>query len=250
MRILLVVGASSGIGRAAAQALRRDDTVVWTGSSSLEDHPASRRLHLDVTDPGSIRHAINLIREQDGMLHGMVNAAGIVRDEFLLQSHRERWETVMNVNFWGTFELMRAASRLLINANCDTSIVNVASVSALHPRPGQGAYAASKAAVLALTTVAAQELARWNIRVNAVAPGFIDTPMLKSLSAAQRDGIRHHALAGRLGTADEVAGVIKFLLSQQSCYVTGTVITVDGGLLAATPPLVHPKTERSGLHVR
>ncbi|MCL5972621.1 MAG: SDR family oxidoreductase [Firmicutes bacterium] len=249
MRVVLVVGASSGIGLATAKILRKSDTCVWTASSRINEDLNGRQLRLDLTDPASIRHGFTCILQKDGVLHGLVNTAGIVQDELIMQSHRQTWESVMNVNFWGAYELMRSAGRLLINAGEDTSIVNIASVSALHPRCGQGAYAASKAALLALTGVAAQEFARWNIRVNAIAPGYINTPMLASLSDAQRTVISQQTLAGCLGRPEDVAYVVEFLLSSQSRYITGATISVDGGLLTATPVVTTPPPhERSSDH--
>ena len=171
---------------------------------------------------------IGLFTEAPPVL-GLVNNAGITRDNLLMRMDLEAWEKVLKVNLTGAYLVTRAVSRHMMR-NRAGSIVNMSSVVALVGSAGQANYAASKAGLIGFTRSLARELASRNIRVNAIAPGFIETEMTLSLPEEVRKGYADRIPLGRMGLPGDVAEVAAFLLGDGSCYVNGTVIPVDGGL--------------------
>ena len=240
--IALVTGASRGIGRAIALVLARDGfRVIGTGTTeagalALEkalqeaNAPAgSRGAVLNVNDAAAADALVESIVKQDGGLHVLVNNAGITRDGLAMRMKNEDWAAVLDTNLNAVFRLCRAVMRPMMKQR-HGRIVNITSVVGAAGNAGQANYAAAKAGVAGLTRSLARELGSRNITVNCVAPGFIGTDMTESLSDAQRQALLAQVPLGRLGTADEVAAAVSFLVSPGAAYVTGTQLHVNGGM--------------------
>ncbi|MEU2717255.1 3-oxoacyl-ACP reductase FabG [Streptomyces sp. NPDC007205] len=240
-RVALVTGATKGIGLAvAAELARAGATVVMNHRGKQEQarealqtvraiRPDARLVQADVADSGDVERMFRQIRDDLGQLDCFVNNAGVTSDGYAVMMGEAKWRTVIDTNLTGAFLCARAAGRLMA-ARRSGSIVTVGSTSALSPPAGQANYAAAKAGGLALTKVLAKELGSYGVRVNSVVPGFVDTAMTRQMPAQRlADNLRHVPL-GRIGQPEEVAGVVRFLLSDSAAYVTGACVVVDGGL--------------------
>ncbi len=238
----LVTGASRGIGRAVAVALARGGANValnYAGNEAAANEalklvlaagaPKAKLYRFDVADPGACGAAVEQVIADLGGLDVLVNNAGIAVDQLVMRLKDEDWNRQIQVNLTGTFNLIRAAARPMMKARRG-AIVNVASVVGETGNAGQAAYAAAKAGQIGLTKSVARELASRNIRVNAVAPGFIDTDMTAALPEAARTKLMEGIPLARLGTAEDVANAVAFLASDQASYVTGEVLRVNGGM--------------------
>lgn len=241
--IALVTGATRGIGKAIAAALgEAGATVVGTATSAAgagridaalaEASIRGRGVVLNVTDPDAIDEAIKTITADYGAPTVLVNNAGITRDNLLLRMKPEEWSDVLDTNLGGVFRLSRACLRGMMKAR-HGRIVNIASVVGVSGNPGQTNYSAAKAGMLGFTKSLAREVASRNITVNAVAPGFIDTEMTQALTEAQREQMLDQVPLHRLGSPEDVAGAVLFLVSPQGGYVTGETLHVNGGMLMA-----------------
>jgi len=243
-RVALVTGAASGIGLATVRrlleagwkvaAVDRDEKALASLAGELK---LPRRLFtsaLDVTDETAAEKAVAMAGEALGGLDGVVNSAGIAADIHALETPVALLRKILDVNVVGTFIVARAAARLMKDRG-GGAIVNIASVSGLRGGKGRSAYGASKGAVVVLTQVLANDLARYKIRVNAVAPGPVDTPMVKAVhTAADRALWLRHVPMRRYAEPGEIASVIEFLLDgTRSGYVTGEIVAVDGGFRGA-----------------
>jgi 3-oxoacyl-[acyl-carrier protein] reductase len=241
-QVALVTGASRGIGRAIALTLARQGfRVIGTGTTdagvatldhALRDSSApagSRGAVLDVNDAAAADGLIEAIVKQDGGLHVLVNNAGITRDGLAMRMKDADWSAVLDTNLNAVFRLCRAVMRPMMKQR-HGRIVNVTSVVGAAGNAGQANYAAAKAGVAGLTRSLARELGSRNITVNCVAPGFIGTDMTDALSDAQRHALLAQVPLGRLGTADEVAAAVSFLVSPGAGYITGTQLHVNGGM--------------------
>jgi 3-oxoacyl-[acyl-carrier protein] reductase len=246
-KAILVTGGGRGIGRAICIALADLDMPLFVNYARDRESALSTcellaqagatafPVQADVSDQDQVRQMFSHIREQGYWVHTLVNNAGIVADAVAATMSGEQWRNVLSTNLDGSFFCSRAAIATMTVRKAGR-IINVASVSGLLAQPGQVNYAASKAGMLALTRGLALELGRYNVRVNAVAPGFIETDMLLQVRASERGAemLSGTALAkiplGRLGRPEEVAGVVRFLCSKAAAYITGQVIVVDGGL--------------------
>ena len=248
-RATLVTGASRGIGRAIAMALADPARPVFVNARI--DAQAAEATCAAIRDAGGVAHAILAdvsdaqavqslfaqVRDHGCWVHTLVNNAGIVRDGITATMPLAAWRDVLATNLDGSFLCAKAAIPSMITRRSG-QILNVASVAGLRPQAGQANYAAAKAGLVALTRALARELGRYGIRVNAVAPGFIDTEMLAPLRASDRgsamlDGVRDTQIPlARLGSAEEVAKAAAFLCSADAAYITGHVLVVDGGLSA------------------
>ncbi len=169
--------------------------------------------------------------ERLGGLQILVNNAGITRDTLLPRMTDEQWDDVLNTNLRGTFLFTRAATRVMMQARYGR-VINISSVSGLMGNPGQSNYSASKAGMIGFTRTVARELAGRKVTVNAVAPGFIASEMTEALGEAILDEVKKRIPAKRIGTAEDVAAAVLFLASKGASYITGQVLTVDGGMTA------------------
>jgi 3-oxoacyl-[acyl-carrier protein] reductase len=239
-RTALVTGATGGIGGAIARALHKQGaTVAVSGrqKDKLEKLAAElgSRVHVlpcDLADKAQVSNLIDQAIAALGRLDILVNNAGLTKDNLFMVMKDEQWDEVIAVNLTSTFMLMRAAARAMMRAKTGFGrIVNISSVSGIVGNPGQGNYAASKAGLIGMSKSLAQEVASRNITVNTVAPGFIASAMTDELNDKQREAILGKVPAGRLGTAEEVAGCVVFLASDAAGYVTGHTLNVNGGMM-------------------
>jgi 3-oxoacyl-[acyl-carrier protein] reductase len=184
----------------------------------------------DVSRPEEANRLVENALSSFGRLDILVNNAGITRDALLLRMKDEDWEAVVNVNLTGAFNCTRAAARSMIKARWGR-IINISSVIGLMGNAGQANYAAAKAGLIGFTKAAARELGPRNITVNAVAPGFIRTEMTAGLSDAVKERLSERVILGRLGEPEEVADAVVFLAGDAARYITGQVLSVDGGMV-------------------
>lgn len=239
-KIALVTGASRGIGRAIALRFAREGANVGINyRTSREEAEAvaesvrelgvePKLLHADVSRPDQVQAMFEALDVWGGV-DILVNNAGVTRDGLLMRMSEDDWDEVMNVNLRGAFLCCRAAARPMVRKRWGR-IINMASVVGLAGNPGQSNYAASKAGLIGLTRTLSRELASRNITVNAIAPGFIETDMVASLSEDARSHIRALIPMDGFGTPEDVAAAAAFLASDGARYITGQTIAVDGGI--------------------
>ena len=240
--VALVTGASRGIGRAIAVALARGGASValnYAGNEAAAAEalalvqqagaPKAKLLRFDVADPAACAAAVEQVVAELGGLHILVNNAGIAIDQLVMRLKDEDWNRQLQVNLTGAFNLIRAVTRPMMKQRSG-SIVNLTSVVGEMGNAGQAAYSATKAGLEGLTRSVARELASRSIRVNAVAPGFIDTDMTAGLPEAARAKLKESIPLARLGSAEDVANAVAFLASDQASNVTGEVLHVNGGM--------------------
>lgn len=243
-RAALITGAASGIGRATAELLLamgwkvalldRDEAALRDVRATLDKSAEIHVARLDVTDEKAVSSAVAEAAESLGSLDGVVNSAGIAADKHVLDTTPDLFRRMLDVNVVGTFLVGQAAARVMKDRG-GGAIVNIASISGLRGSKGRAAYGASKGAVVTLTQVMANDLAPFGIRVNAVAPGPVETPMVQAIHTPEDRALYYrHIPMRRYGQPAELASVIHFLLdSEQSGYVTGEIIAVDGGYRGA-----------------
>lgn len=238
-RIALVTGGTRGIGRAIcvelADAGARIALVATEEGRAAEAATAlgeggHHGFECDVSDPAACASLVRRIEEEMGPPAILVNNAGITRDNLLVRMKDEEWEEVLRTNLSGAFFLMRSVARGMMRRR-DGRIVNISSVVALTGNPGQSNYAASKAALVALTKSVARELAGRNVLANVVAPGFIETDMTAALPEEVRQRMRSSIPLERLGAPEDVARAVRFLVGPSASYITGQVLVVDGGMV-------------------
>jgi 3-oxoacyl-[acyl-carrier protein] reductase len=239
-KIALVTGASRGIGRGIALSLAARGAFVVVAARSVEAASATaeeiaraggraRAVALDIADDGSVESTIAALLKEHASIPLLVNNAGITRDNLLMRMKREDWNQVIDTNLSGIYRLCRSLVPSMVKARYGR-IVNVTSVVARIGNPGQANYAAAKAGVEGFTRSLARELASRNVTVNCVAPGFIDTDMTRALSDTQRAGLLEQVPLGRLGTPDDVAAGVAYLLSDAASYITGITLDINGGM--------------------
>jgi 3-oxoacyl-[acyl-carrier protein] reductase len=239
-QVALVTGAARGLGRIIAQTLAGAgaqvagiDVNVDTLSETIESIRAAggtaEPWACDVTDSARVNQVVEEVTRKWGGLHILVNNAGITRDNIIMRMKDEQWDAVLGINLKGTFLFTRAVCRPMMKGRRGR-IINIASVSGLMGNPGQANYSASKAGVIGLTRTVAREVASRNITVNAVAPGFIATEMTAALGEEILQEVRKQIPLGRLGEPRDVADAVLFLASEAAAFITGQVLTVDGGL--------------------
>lgn len=237
-QVALVTGASRGIGAAIARILSESGaTVVGTATSaegaaaiSAELGDRGRGLVLDVSSGASVAEAMANIQGAEGAPEIVVNNAGITRDNLLMRMKQEEWDEVISTNLSGVFRISKAALRGMMKARYGR-IVNIASVIGIMGNAGQANYGAAKAGIVGFTKSLAREVGSRNITANIVAPGFIDTDMTRVLAEAQRDSMLAQVPLGRLGTAEDIALAVAYLVSPAGSYITGETLHVNGGML-------------------
>ncbi|MFD5201870.1 3-oxoacyl-[acyl-carrier-protein] reductase [Streptomyces sp. NPDC058375] len=240
-RVALVTGGSRGIGRATVRALARDGFHVAfcyrsddEAARTLEKETADLGVRVtgsrvDVADATSVRAWIAAVEEEFGQIDAAVTAAGITRDNPLVLMEDEQWNQVLDTNLDGVYHVCRSVVFGMMKRRTG-AIVNISSVAGVYGHGTQTNYSASKAGIIGFSRALAKETGRSGIRVNAVAPGFIETDMV----AAMNDKARKEALSSiplrRMGTAEEVADLVAYLVSDRAAYITGAVLQIDGGI--------------------
>jgi 3-oxoacyl-[acyl-carrier protein] reductase len=237
----VVTGAGRGIGRAVALAYARmgadvacvSRTEENSAKAAAEVEALGRRawaVAVDVSDTAAVNAAAGKILDDAGRVDILVNNAGVTRDNLLMRMSEEEWDTVINTNLKGAFNFTKALTRPFIKQRSGR-IINIASVIGLIGNAGQSNYAASKAALIGFTKSVAKELAPRGITANAIAPGFIETDMTAALDNKVRESIIGNVPLGRFGSPDDIAHAAVFLAMEPSSYITGQVLTVDGGMV-------------------
>ena len=236
----IVTGGSRGIGKAVALRLSQEgaDVAICASRSAAEDVASEIRaqgcqalaLIADVSRAEDVENLVKTVLDTWGKIDILVNNAGITRDNLLLRMKDDEWDAVLDVNLKGAFHGIKACARPMMKARSGR-IINVSSVVGLIGNAGQANYAASKAGLIGLTKSAARELASRNITVNAVAPGFIPTDMTAELTDDVKAKLIAQIPLGDLGRPEDVAAAVAFLASDDAAYITGQVITVDGGMV-------------------
>lgn len=237
----LISGAARGIGRAIAEALATEgaDLILcdlkaeWLEDTAAAVTALGRKVlcvSADVSNGEQVADAVKQGAAEFGKIDILVNNAGITKDGLMMRMSEEDWDAVLSINLKGTFLLTKAVSRLMMKQRSG-AIVNIASIIGLIGNAGQCNYAASKAGVIALTKSTAKELAGRNIRVNAIAPGFIESKMTEVLPEAVREKMLDAIPMKRFGLAEDIAKVVIFLAGENSGYITGQVLTVSGGMV-------------------
>jgi 3-oxoacyl-[acyl-carrier protein] reductase len=236
--VVLITGGMSGIGLATAQAFARAgdrvsvvDKHVTPAGLEVVRSSGGRSFAADVSDFTRAETVVEELVAAAGRLDVLINNAGIARDQMLWKMSEADWDAVLGVNLKGAFNYLRAAAPVLRRQQ-NGKVVNVSSINALRGKPGLANYNAAKAGLVALTRTAARELGPANVNVNAVAPGWVETPLTEPYRAEVRGQALRETALGRLGKPAEIAEVIVFLCSEQARHITGQVIVVDGGQTA------------------
>ncbi|WP_082232763.1 3-oxoacyl-ACP reductase FabG [Halobacillus massiliensis] len=237
---VMITGGCKGIGYSTAiKFLKEGANVVILDLNTQETEAAVSRLReygdkiegtaADVTDRSSVAAAIQFTINRFGSIDVLINNAGITQDAQLLKMEEEQWNSVIDVNLKGVFNMTQAAALQMKEQNSGV-ILNASSVVGLHGNFGQTNYAASKSGVIGMTKTWAKELGRYNIRVNAVAPGFVLTDMVKKVPEKVLNSMKEKSLLKDIGLPEDIANAYAFLASEEAKFVTGTVLSVDGGL--------------------
>jgi 3-oxoacyl-[acyl-carrier protein] reductase len=241
--IALVTGASRGIGKAIALALGKQGAVVIGTATSTSGADAitkgleaanvkGKGYALDVTDQASVDQLMNAVKEDAGSPTILVNNAGITKDNLLMRMKDEEWDAIINTNLSSVYRLSKACLRDMMKQR-KGRIITISSVVGAAGNAGQTNYAAAKAGVIGFTKSLAREVGARGVTVNAVAPGFIDTDMTRSLPEAQREALLKEIPLQRLGQPEEIAAAVAFLASAQAAYITGETLHVNGGMYMA-----------------
>jgi 3-oxoacyl-[acyl-carrier protein] reductase len=241
-RTALVTGAAAGIGRATALRFAAHGARVVVADLDADRGAAVAAEigdaggtavfeHLDVTDGAEVEGVVAAAVQRYGGLDVLVNNAGIVADARLVKMTAEQWQRVIDVNLKGVFLCGQAAARAMIEGGRGGVILNASSVVGLYGNFGQSNYVATKAGVIGMTRTWARELGRHGIRVNAVAPGFIGTEILRDMPERVVEMMEEKTPLGRIGTPDDIANAYLYLASEMAAFVTGAVLSVDGGLV-------------------
>jgi len=241
-KVALVTGGARGIGRAIAEKLASLGASVAVADLNIDQaqstaqelqekhgHPTTS-VQVNVSDFENARQMVDQVIQTFGKIDILVNNAGITRDTLILRMEEKDWDIVIDVNLKGAFNCSKAAVRPMIKQRSGR-IVNISSVSGLAGQAGQTNYSASKAGVIGFTKALAREVASRNITVNAVAPGFIPTALTVDLADELKEAILNATPMGRMGTPEEVASAVVFFASDDASYITGQVLSVDGGMV-------------------
>lgn len=231
-KICIVTGASRGIGAAIAARFRAEGAKVYALSRGAPQPVAEveeQWLACDVTDEASIEAAVKTVLEKEGRIDILVNNAGITRDGLLMRMKTQDWDDVLNTNLKSAFLLSRSVLRTMLKQR-EGCILNVSSVVGITGNGGQTNYSASKAGLIGFTKSLAREVASRNLRVNAIAPGYIETSMTDKIPEEFKQKLMDSIPLGRVGGVEEAANAALFLCSPLASYITGVVLHVDGGM--------------------
>ncbi len=239
-KIVVVTGAGRGIGKAIAVRLAGEGATIaacgrtlanveGTAAEIVKAGGKASAFAVDVANSAQVAETCDKVLKEFGRVDVLVNNAGVTRDQLLLRMTDDDWDTVLDTNLKGAFHFTKSVSRGMLKQRSGR-IINITSIIGLTGNAGQSNYAASKAGLIGFTKSVARELASRGITANAVAPGFIVTEMTEALGEPAREMLKTRIALGRLGAAEDVANVVLFLASDLAAYVTGQVITVDGGL--------------------
>jgi 3-oxoacyl-[acyl-carrier protein] reductase len=238
-QVAIVTGGTSGIGKVIALEFARQGAKVAIFGTNVdrgqqivqEIGPEKAAFYqVDVSKTKEVEEAIKLVQEKQGPVDILVNNAGITRDQLMLKMTEEDWDRVMEINVKSCYNTCKALTRQMLKARKGV-IINISSVIGLIGNAGQVNYAASKAAMIGFTKAFAKELASRNIRVNCIAPGFIDTKMTEAMTEQQRQATLASIPMERMGNPIDIANAAIFLASPMASYITGQVLTVDGGMV-------------------
>jgi 3-oxoacyl-[acyl-carrier protein] reductase len=238
-KVAVITGGTRGIGAEIAAEMARAGAAVAVVGRGLEGAQAAASalpgeghagFACDVADAASVASLMDAVEKTVGPPYALVNNAGVTADNLLLRLKDEEWDRVLDTNLRGAFHTIRAAARGMMKRR-EGRIVNITSVVGLTGNKGQANYAASKAGLIGLTKSVAQELASRNVLCNAIAPGYIATEMTAELPEAVQEELGNRIPLGRLGTAADVAPVVRFLAGPGAAYITGQVLVVDGGMV-------------------
>lgn len=241
-KVVLVTGASRGIGKAIALAFAKEGATVvinYAGNQQAAEDTLAKVKDLggqgkiyqcDVSDFAASEVMIKEIKEEYGSIDVLVNNAGITKDGLLMRMKESDWDAVMNTNLKGVFNCTKAATKFMMKQKSGV-VINISSVVGLMGNAGQTNYAAAKAGIIGFTKAAAKEFASRGIRVNAIAPGFIETEMTDVLPEAVKESMVQTIPLGRMAQAEEVADGVVFLASDKAKYITGQVLNIDGGMV-------------------
>lgn len=232
-KVALVTGGAKGLGQAMAELFAKEGAVVYAADMADLAYSAENvhGVRLNVTDVAQIKEVVAAIKEKHGKLDILVNNAGITADSMTRKMSDEQWDRVINVNLKGVFNMTREIGPLMEETG-GGSIINISSIVGVYGNIGQANYAATKAGVIGMTKTWAKEFARKGVpvRVNAIAPGYIMTDILKTVPQELLDKFAKLTMLGRLGEPHEIAGAALFLASDEASYVTGHVLEVNGGM--------------------
>ena len=239
-KIALITGGSQGIGRQIALTLGKEGASVIICDIKLElaqqvaqqikaEGGVAEALKVNVADYQQVNRAVKELIQRWGRIDILINNAGITRDALLIRMKLEDWQQVLEINLGGVFNFTQSVIKPMIKQRYGR-IVNIASVVGLMGNIGQSNYAASKAAIIGFTKSVAREVASRGITINAIAPGYIDTPMTQQLPDKVKEAFIQMLPLGRMGRPEDVANAVKFLVSEDANYITGQVLNVDGGM--------------------
>lgn len=240
-KVAIITGGARGIGKKISQTFLKEGASVYIFDVNEEEgartvgelQPAYDGkvifFKVDITDEKNVEQSIEKIIEAEGRIDILVNNAGITRDNLILRMSLEDWKKVIDINLTGAFICSKHTVKYMVK-NRSGKIINISSIVGVHGNAGQSNYSSSKAGIIGLTKTLARELAGRNILVNAIAPGYIETEMTKKLSDKIKEKLMEQIPTGRLGSVDDVAKTALFLASDDSNYITGTVINLDGGM--------------------
>lgn len=230
-QIALVTGGSRGIGRAIVMKLINQGYEVYYFSRTKgEEVPHAHHIEVDMSSPESVDNGMKQFFAITPRVDVVVNNAGITKDNLIMRLSVDAWDDVMNVNLRAAFLVCKSVSRVMAKQRSGT-IINISSVVGITGNGGQTNYAASKAGLIGFSKSLAKELSSRNVRVNVVAPGFIETDMSDAIPSSMKEGIVENIPLKRIGHVDEIAAVVAFFASTDASYITGQVLCVDGGMV-------------------
>lgn len=232
-KIALVTGSARGIGRAIVERLANEGAQMVIScdmGEAVYEQANVRHEILNVTDRAGIAALVSKLQEEFGRIDILVNNAGITKDSLLIRMSEDQWDSVIDVNLKGVFNMTQAVAPVM-SKNKSGSIVTLSSVVGLYGNIGQTNYAATKGGVITMTKTWAKELGRKGVRANCVAPGFIVTPMTENLPEKVIEGMKSATPLGKMGMPEDIANAILFLASDEASFITGETIAVTGGLV-------------------